>query len=294
MTTMIEVESLRFRYPRQDADTICGISFKLAAGEIFGFLGPSGSGKSTTQKLLIGLLRNYSGQLRILGKSASDWRHDLYQHIGVGFELPNHFSKLTGLENLELFASFYGAAAQTQSPAQLLEMVDLAASARQRVSEYSKGMKMRLNFARALLNDPQLLFLDEPTAGLDPVTARRIKDIIKDLQSKGKTIFLTTHNMHDAEELCDRVAFIVAGNLKLVGAPKSLKSEYGQQSVRVETLAGDKAEVGTSACREFPLDRLGENAEFLELIKQETVSSIHSQEATLEEVFIKTTGAQLT
>ncbi len=294
MTTVIEVESLRFRYPGQNADTICGISFKLAAGEVFGFLGPSGSGKSTTQKLLIGLLRNYSGQLRILDKAGSDWRHELYRHIGVGFELPNHFSKLTGLENLKLFASFYGAAAPSQTPMQLLELVDLGDSARQRVSEYSKGMKMRLNFARALLNDPQLLFLDEPTAGLDPVTARRIKDIIKDLQRKGTTIFLTTHNMHDADELCDRVAFIVEGNLQLVGAPKSLKSEYGQRSVLLETHSPGHAESGAGSGHEFPLDKLGQNSEFLDLIRREAVSSIHSQEATLEEVFIKTTGAQLT
>jgi len=290
---MIEVESLQFRYPKQGADTLRGISFKIGAGETFGFLGPSGSGKSTTQKLLTGLLKNYSGQLQILGKQGRDWNHELYQHIGVGFELPNHFSKLSGLENLNLFASFYATdnAAGSKSPMDLLELVDLAASANQRVAEYSKGMKMRLNFARALLNDPEILFLDEPTAGLDPVTAHRLKDIIRDLQKRGKTIFLTTHNMYDADELCDRVGFIIDGELKLVGGPAELKRQHGQRTVRVEI---EKAEnIESTNSHEFSLEGLGNNAEFLGLLNSENVQSIHSQEATLEEVFIKTTGASL-
>lgn len=290
---MIEVDSLCFRYPKQDSDTIKGIGFKVDAGEIFGFLGPSGSGKSTTQKLLIGLLNNYSGDIALLGKDAKAWKHDLYQHIGVGFELPNHFAKLSGLENLKLFASFYGAGRKKESlsPMELLELVDLTESANRRVGQYSKGMKMRLNFARAMLNDPQILFLDEPTAGLDPVTARRIKDIIKAQQEIGKTIFLTTHNMHDADELCDRVAFIVEGSLRLMGAPKSLKQEHGQHSVCVETVSNTNPEVSNS--QEFPLLDIGNNPAFIDLIKRQKVTAIHSQEATLEEVFIKTTGSNL-
>jgi len=290
---MIDVEELRFRYPKQNHDTICGIDFKIDAGEIFGFLGPSGSGKSTTQKLLIGLLKNYSGRLQLLNKDVKDWNHNLYQHIGVGFELPNHFSKLTGLENLKLFASFYadsGDTSKLKSPAELLDLVGLADSANQRVSEYSKGMSMRLNFARALLNNPKLLFLDEPTAGLDPLTARKIKDIIKQLQSSGTTVFLTTHNMYDADELCDRVGFIIAGELKLVGAPTALKLEHGEHSVRVE-ISPENCE--PESTHDFPLDGLGTNAEFLALINKENVRSIHSLEASLEEVFIKTTGATL-
>lgn len=295
MDPIIVVESLRFRYPRQAGDTIRGISFSVEAGAIFGFLGPSGSGKSTTQNLLTGLLKNYSGQLQLLGKDARNWNHKLYQHIGVGFELPNHFSKLTGLENLKLFAAFHGKGttdSNASSPMELLELVDLADCAKQRVSDYSKGMKMRLNFARALLNDPQLLFLDEPTAGLDPVTARMIKNIILGLKRQGKTIFLTTHNMHDADELCDRVAFIVEGELQLTGAPTALKVQHGQKIVEVKTVAGSNGEASKSY--EYALDTLATDAGFLELLAAEKLESIHSQEATLEEVFINTTGSRLT
>ena len=290
---MIDVQDLCFRYPGQEVDTIRGISFSIAAGEIFGFLGPSGSGKSTTQNLLIGLLKNYQGSLRIMDKDAHAWNHEIYQHIGVGFELPNHFSKLSGLENLELFASFYGTGSpQQRDPGDLLELVGLQDAANQRVGEYSKGMKMRLNFARALINDPLLLFLDEPTAGLDPVNAKIIKDIIRDQQQQGKTVFLTTHNMHDADELCDRVAFIVEGELNLIDVPAALKLRHGRKSIEIITRSG-----GASAppdVHQFELDHLGGNPEFLDLLNSTSVESIHSQEATLEEVFIKTTGARLT
>jgi len=290
---MIEVEALTFRYPRQKTDTIRGLSFQIEKGEIFGFLGPSGSGKSTTQKLLTGLLKNFSGNLRLLGKDASAWAHDFYNHIGVGFELPNHFTRLTGLENLKLFASFYGDSGTSQplTPMELLDLVGLTDSARQPVSEYSKGMKMRLNFVRALINNPDLLFLDEPTAGLDPLNARNLKNIIKELKNQGKTIFLTTHNMYDADELCDRVAFLVEGELKLIGSPDELKRQYGQKTVEVITPGTPEDKQGAS--HQFSLDNLGTDQAFLDLLNSGPIESIHSQEATLEEVFIQTTGISL-
>jgi len=294
---MIDVETLEFGYPGQSTDVIRDISFSINEGEIFGFLGPSGSGKSTTQKILIGLLSDYRGRLRILGKYGRDWDHRFYNHIGVGFELPNHFDKLSGIENLQLFSSFYGSGAkqsQFGSIEQLLELLGLSDSADKPVSAYSKGMKMRLNFARALLNDPDLLFLDEPTAGLDPVTSRKLKDIILALKARGKTIFLTTHNMHDADELCDRVAFIVDGQLRLIGQPRQLKLEYGERSVQVEYgKSGAASESDQSAKVKFQMHGLGKNHDFLNLLAHPNLRSIHSQEASLEDVFIITTGSQL-
>ena len=180
-----------------------------SAARFFGFLGHSGAGKSTTQRILIRLLREYQGQVTVLGRDLADWHSDYYELIGVSPELPNHFLKLTALENLRYFSALYSRA--TQPPAALLAMVGLDDDGPMRVSQYSKGMKQRLSVARALLHNPELLFLDEPTAGLDPLNARRIMDLIKEQQRAGKTIFLTTHNMTAAEELCDRVAFIAGG-----------------------------------------------------------------------------------
>ncbi|HEV2668736.1 MAG TPA: ABC transporter ATP-binding protein, partial [Blastocatellia bacterium] len=197
---MITVENLSFNYPKTVEPALRGLSFGISRGEIFGFLGPSGAGKSTTQKILIGLLKDYQGQVSVLGKDLKDWRADYYERIGVSFEAPNHYLKLTALENLRYFAALYGDA--TQEPRGLIERVGLGADGDKPVSQFSKGMKNRLNVARALLHDPELLFLDEPTTGLDPVNARLIKELIEEQRSAGKTVFLTTHNMTVADELC--------------------------------------------------------------------------------------------
>lgn len=289
MVAMIDVKDLSYSYPGGAEPTLEGLNFEISKGEIFGFLGPSGSGKSPTQKLLIGLLENYSGSMRAMDREISSWGKDYYRHIGVGFELPNHFSKLSGIENLRLFESFYGVSDSQRSVADLLELVDLTADANKPVAQYSKGMKMRLNFARALLNDPDILFLDEPTAGLDPMTARQLKNTILELKQTGKTVFLTTHNMHDADELCDRVGFIVSGQLKRIGEPQQLKREQGSTKVRL-SYRNSEDELVTS---EYSLSELATDSEFQACLREPGLESIHSQEATLEEVFIATTGSAL-
>ena len=165
-TEEIRVRGLTFTYPKAREPAIRGMDFTVGRGEIFGFLGPSGAGKSTTQKVLIGLLRGHGGDVSVWGKGRKAWGPDYYERIGVSFELPNHYQKLTGLENLRFFASLYGG--DTVDPMKLLDAVGLADDANTRVGKYSKGMQMRLTFARSLINDPELLFLDEPTRAWIP------------------------------------------------------------------------------------------------------------------------------
>jgi fluoroquinolone transport system ATP-binding protein len=282
----ITIQNLTFTYPKTEKKAIDNVSFHIKKGEIFGFLGPNGAGKSTTQKVIIGLLKGYGGNVDLLGKNLKNWKSDLYEHIGVCFELPNHYQKLTALENLELFSSFYRT--KTIEPYDLLTMVDLDKDAHQRVGSFSKGMKTKLNFARALLNNPQMLFLDEPTTGLDPVSARQIKNIIHDKKKEGTTIFLTTHNMTDADELCDRVGFMVDGSLILIESPKDLKLRHGKKLVRVEYLHN-----GELVREEFTLANLGSNATFINLLNSGRVQTIHTEEASLDDVFIKVTGRHL-
>ena len=282
----IDVKKLEFTYPKSDKKAVNGVSFQIEKGEIFGFLGPNGAGKTTTQKVIIGLLKKYTGSVKVLGKNLTDWKTDLYNRIGVGFELPNHYQKLTALENLELFASFYRN--KTISPMKLLKMVDLEKDADQRVATFSKGMKSKLNFARSLLNDPEVLFLDEPTTGLDPVSSRLIKNIIHEKKKEGKGIFLTTHNMNDADELCDRVGFIVDGQLVLIESPRELKIKHGKKIVKVEYLKDDEL-----LSQEFDLKNLADNKNFLSLLRTGNVQTIHTAEATLDDIFIKATGRKL-
>jgi fluoroquinolone transport system ATP-binding protein len=285
-TPMLTVSGLTFTYPRGAQPAVRDLSFDVAAGEIFGFLGPSGAGKSTTQKILTGLLRDYQGQVTVMGRDLREWGGDYYERIGVSFETPNHFLRLTGLENLRYFGALY--AGPLQSPQALLERVGLEADGGVLVGQYSKGMRNRLNVARALLHSPELLFMDEPTSGLDPVNARSIKELIREQKQAGRTVLLTTHNMSVADELCDRVAFIVDGGIQLIDAPRALKLRYGRPQVAVEHLSNGHAQRA-----EFPLEGLADNPAFLGLLRAGQVQTLHSQEATLEDIFIQVTGRRL-
>ena len=283
----VTVEGLRFTYRGARRPAVDGMTFGIQPGEIFGLLGPSGAGKSTTQRLLIGLLRGYEGQARVLGQDVAGWGPAYYERIGVCFELPNHFQKLTALENLRFFASLYPG--HTLDPQALLESLGLGDSATLRVAGYSKGMAIRLNLARALLHQPELLFLDEPTAGLDPVNARRVKQIIAGLRDEGRTVFLTTHDMAVAAELCDRVAFVVDGRIAVIDTPRALELRYGRRRVRVEHRQSGRLEAAL-----FPLDGLGADPEFLQLLRAGVIETIHTQEASLDDVFVRVTGRGLT
>ena len=277
---------LVFAYPEAKRPAVNDLEFVVEDGEVLGFLGPNGAGKSTTQKVLTGLLRDYSGKVRILDREVRDWGSDLYEQIGVGFELPVHYGRLTARENLRYFASLYEG--ETEDPDDLLEQVDLLDQADVRVGRFSKGMRVRLSFARSILARPRLLFLDEPTTGLDPVSARRVKDLILRHRARGVTVFLTTHDMATADELCDRVAFLVDGRIALIDAPRELKVRYGEKRVRVEYRVDGKLEA-----QDFPLDGLAENAAFQAALREPSLETIHSQESSLERIFIRVTGREL-
>lgn len=283
---MIEVSELTYTYPKANQPAIRGLNFAVNPGEIFGFLGPSGAGKSTTQKILIGLLDGFQGNVMVMGRPVTSWGSDYYERIGVAFEQPNHFLKLTALENLRYFAALYSR--RTLDPMDLLRMVGLEEDGNLLVEQFSKGMKNRLTVARALLNDPDLLFLDEPTSGLDPVNARKIKELIEAQKAAGKTIFLTTHNMVVADELCNRVAFLVDGQIQRIDTPHALKLQHGKRVVRVEYRNGS----GVEMC-DFSLDGIGSNDAFLSVLREHPIETLHTQEATLEDIFIQVTGRTL-
>jgi len=281
---MFKVKGLTYRYPHNEEDTLKGLDFSIEEGQIFGLLGPSGVGKSTTQKILVKLLEGFQGEVFYREKPLLDYGRDFYQEIGVGFEMPVHFSKLTAAENLEFFKKLYRETADSDA---LMERLGLAPDRDKKVGEYSRGMKVRLNFIRALLNRPRMLFLDEPTAGLDPKNARIIKDIIREFKEEGGTVLLSTHLMNDVEELCDKIAFMVEGKIAEINTPKDLKLEYGQRRLNVEY--SDNSGIKEAS---FELDTLGENEEFFELIKNKRIITMHSQEMTLDDIFIEVTGME--
>jgi fluoroquinolone transport system ATP-binding protein len=283
---MIQVNNLQFTYKKTQKEAIQNMCFDVTKGEVFGFLGPSGAGKTTTQRLIIGLLRNYTGKIEVLGKERNQWGKNFYEQIGVAFDFPNLYTKLTAKENLQLIGSYYKN--NSENPEKLLDRVGLLPEKDVRVENFSKGMKMRLNFVRSIMHNPNLMFFDEPTSGLDPVNAHVIKEIILEQKKAGKTVFLTTHNMTVAEQLCDRVAFIVEGKIVNIGSPKDLMIEHGKRLVKIEyQMNGDICE------QSFELTDLGDNPDFLNILRNSKIKTIHSCEATLEDIFIKLTGRSL-
>lgn len=286
---MIQVSNLSFSYTKKPF--IQDISFSVTEGEIFGFLGPSGAGKSTLQKILLGMLPNYEGSVIVNGTQCKKCGADFYETIGVDFEYSTMYEKLSAKENLLFFSSLYrnktGRDGQSRSIDELLCMVGLENDADKRVSDYSKGMKSRLNFIKALVHDPKLLFLDEPTSGLDPTNSRLMKDMILEEKRRGKTILLTTHNMQDATELCDRVAFIVGGQIYALDSPHHLIMSKGAAKVTYTWM--DHGERSKSCL----LSQLSEDQMLHDLIAENRLQSIHSSEPDLNDIFMEITGRTL-
>ncbi len=224
--------------------------------------------------------------MRVLGRPLRKWGREYYEHIGVGFETPTEFTRLTARENLEVFASLYRG--QVADPVELLDRVGLREAADQRSGTFSKGMRMRLSLARALLNHPRLLFLDEPTSGQDPVRAARLREVVRAEADRGTTVFLTTHDMRTAEDLCDRVAFVVDGRIAAVDTPDGFRRRHGRPGVVAEYVAD-----GRPRRRSFDLADLGAGGELSALVATGSVTSLHTREATLDEVFAAVTKVSL-
>lgn len=283
---MIKVNNLFHSYSNDEKYAVNDISFQVDKGEIFGFLGPSGAGKSTTQNILVGLLQLQKGEVEVAGYDVKKIKNNMFNKIGMSFEQSNIYSKMSGLENLEFYGKLFDV--ETRDPMDLIRMVGLEGKEKIKAGEYSKGMKHRLTFARSMINNPEMWFLDEPTTGLDPAIASNIKDIIKAENEKGVTVFLTTHNMYIADELCDRVAFIVDGKIRLIDSPKQLKLKYGEKLVEVEYYReGELFKERYSTVVEEEKNKL------VEIIRTNDIQTMHTKEATLEEIFIKVTGRGL-
>jgi ABC-2 type transport system ATP-binding protein len=282
----IVADGLTFSYG--DGLAVNHVSFTVPEGTIFGFLGPNGAGKTTTLKMLTGQLMPQKGKATLLGMDIARQRDQIQAQIGVCFEITNLYEQMSAEENLKLFARLFGV--NGFEPGPLLERVGLAGREKDRVGQYSKGMKRRLMVARALVNSPKILFLDEPTEGLDPSSAENVRQIIREERSRGATIFLTTHDMVEADKLSDAVAFINGGEIVALDTPHNLKQRYGERIVRVEVLGAN----GQLESREVVMDN-PETAESIQaLFSRETVVTVHSSEATLEDIFIQMTGRGLT
>ncbi|HSE38898.1 MAG TPA: ABC transporter ATP-binding protein [Blastocatellia bacterium] len=277
----IEVENLSRAF--NNVRAVDNISFSVNAGEIFGFLGHNGAGKTTTIRMLSGQLRPSSGGGRVAGCDIVAEQQRLKPLIGVVSEHQNLYERMSGRENLEFAASLYGQDRQRVN--EVLQQVDLRDRAKDKVQHYSNGMKQRLLIARAILHRPQIVFLDEPTRGLDPVVGREIRRLIVDMSKQGVTIFLTTHYMEEADQLCERVAFLSEGRIVALDTPANLKTAHGQQQVNVVLANGERVII--------PLDGEAAGRELAQLVSTGQVRTLHSAEATLEDVFIQLAGRRL-
>lgn len=278
----IQVTDLQHAYGEHKA--VQGISFSVAPGEVLGFLGPNGAGKSTTIKVLSGQVPTQSGEVKILGKDRRASREEIQARINVAFEEKNLYDDMSGKENIEFFAELYGV--KNVDTEDILRRVGLADRMKDRVDGYSKGMRQRLMVARCLVNKPDVLFLDEPTDGLDPVSSKAIRELIKAEAARGCAIMLTTHDMMEADQLSDRVAFIADGKIVAMDTPQSLKLKYGKRSIQVRYDDGRSEHVALE-------DADAAADEVAKLMKQPGVIGVHTEEATLEDIFVQLAGQEL-
>ncbi|KOP28865.1 bacitracin ABC transporter ATP-binding protein [Exiguobacterium sp. BMC-KP] len=281
MEKIIEIESLTKHF--SDKTALDDLNFYIKQKEIFGLLGPSGSGKTTIIKILTGQMKPSMGSTRLLGIPSEKFKQrNIFQKVGIMTDNSGLYDRLTVKDNLKLFCKIFSVTENRIH--RVLELVNLSDEQNKKVALLSKGMKQRVLLARTFLHQPEILFLDEPTSALDPVNTQAIYAVLKDMNRDGATIFLTTHDMVEADTLCDRVAFLNRGHIQLLGSPKSIKQRFADQTLTLESLDG--------------LEHVFESNEkdarhIYEMLRTNQVVSIHSNEPTLEDVFVKVTGSEL-
>ncbi len=280
----IEAENITYSYGNNLA--VDHISFHVDEGEIVGFLGPNGAGKTTTLKMLVGLLTPQGGRIAVLGRDIVRHKGEIQSRIGVCFEEKSLYEEMSAAANLKFFASLFGV--RDLDVAALLERVGLSDARKDRVANYSKGMKQRLMVARALVGRPRVLFLDEPTDGLDPVSSEAIREVILEEKRKGVAVFLTTHDMMEADKLSDRVVFLSEGRIAACDTPENLKHRYGKRVLKVRYHRGEEL-----AEEELPLEGMDTGKRVREILEGHRVLDMHTEEATLEDIFIRLTGRGL-
>lgn len=281
MENIIEVKNMAKLFSNQTA--LKDLSFYVKKGETFGFLGPSGSGKTTTIKILTGQLAQTDGEAHVLGVPVTKLKEPAYRKkIGVLTDNSGLYGRLSVYDNLKLFCDLYDVPYSRIE--EVLQMVNLQEAKKKIVSKLSKGMLQRVTLARAFLHRPELLFLDEPTSALDPVNTKHIYRGLESLKAQGTTIFLTTHDMYEAETLCDRVAFLNNGAIQLLGAPSDLRQTFADRTLTIVLTDG----------QEEVIEKGPNGAETLyKLMSANKVESIFSNEPTLGDIFVEVTGRNL-
>jgi ABC-2 type transport system ATP-binding protein len=277
---MIRLSGLVVRYGAFRA--VDGLDLELYRGELFGLLGPNGAGKSTTVRVLIGQRRADGGQATVGGFDVARQWHRVKPLFGYVPDRDNHFDEFTGRRNLLIFADLYGA--PRDRVAECLALVELEEAADVPVRSYSMGMKKKLLLARALLHDPPVLYLDEPTANLDIHSCAIVHRILRGRVKAGNTVLLTTHNMHEVEAICDRVGIMARGRLIALDSPLALRQQHTERKVDVMLTDGDRLV--------FDLDRDEERGRLAELTRAGKIGSLHTREFDFHSTFLKLTGTE--
>ena len=281
MKKTISICNIKHRFG--DRVVLNEINLEIGQGEIFGLLGPSGAGKTTLIKILTGQLKCSEGKAVVFGKASSELRGEDYKKIGIMMDNFGLYERCSCYDNLKMYTMIHGIS--QEKILEVLKKVGLEHASKTEVSELSKGMRNRMLLARAILCEPEILFLDEPTSGLDPKTTEEIHNLILEQQKKGTTIFLTTHNMAEAEKLCDHVALLNEGKIVEYGAPKEVCRKYNHQKKLLLHLKNGEDVVLAHA--KSDLQRL------VAYLEKEEVETIHSTEPNLETVFMELTGRKL-